>query len=144
MKKLLLLVTIFVAIGVTLNAQTVKMDLGVTYADYNLPVTATNAVTSTVYFNAAIHQPATQDLRVKLTKGAGVLSNVAVTLSGSKFGDTWATISSAVNWKLSTADTIITISNATLNRYRKYKVTYTGTGTGTAIINPQYLKLYLE
>lgn len=144
MKKLLLLVTLFVAIGVTLKAQTVKMDLGATYAEYNLPVTATNTATATVYFNAAIHQPATQDLRVKLTKGTGALSNVVITLSGSKFGDTWSTIGSAVNWKLSTADTIVTISNATLNRYRKYKVTYTGTGTGTAIINPQYLKLYLE
>lgn len=52
----------FVVIGVTLNAQTVKMTLGATYAEYNLPVAATNTATTSVYFNSAVHQPATQDL----------------------------------------------------------------------------------
>lgn len=135
---------VVLGIAIASQAQTVKINAGSTYAEYALPVTVTNAVTSTVYFTPVQHQPATQDFRVKLTKGTGAQSKVVVTLAGSKFGDTWSTIGSAVNWKLTTADTIITISNATANRYRLYKVTYTGTGTGTSIVNPQYFKLYLE
>ena len=144
MKKYILIVMIAIVAVITTEAQTVKMPAGATYAEYNLPVTATNTVTATTYFNAAVHQPATQDLRVKLTKGTGSLTKVTVTLAGTKFGDTWTTIGSVVNWKLTTADTIITISNATANRFRDYKVTYTGTGTGTATVNPQKIKLYLE
>jgi len=146
MKKLILMFVIAIVAVTFTQAQTVNMPIGATYAEYNLPVTVTNTVTSTTYFNAAVHQPATQDFRVKLAVAAAAdtLTNVVVTLSGTKFGDTWTTIGSAVNWKLTTADTIITISNATLNRFRKYKVTYTGTGTGTVVVNPQKFKLYLE
>jgi len=57
----------------------------------------------------------------------------------------WTIIGSAVNWKGTTADTTILISNATANRYSLYKTVVTGTGAAsTTKIDVMGLKLHLE
>ena len=76
---------------------------------------------------------------------SGNHTNVAVALYGAKFATSaYSAIGSAVNWKGTTGDTTIVISNATANRYRYYKIVVTGTGTGVTKIDSQELKLYAE
>ena len=65
------------------------------------------------------HVPCTQSVRVKLKK-VGATAKVSVQLTGSVFGDIYTNIGSAVVWSGSTADTTISIHNATANRYRYY------------------------
>lgn len=88
--------------------------------------------------------PTTQDFIVKLDSLSGNHTNVAVQLMGQKSTDKgdWTNIGLAVNWKGTTADTTIIISNDTVTRYRNYKVVYTGTGTGRTTIDIQELKLW--
>ena len=71
---------------------------------------------------------------------------MAVALYGQKStikGD-WTQIGTTVNWKGTTSDTVIVISNATANRYSLYKAGLTGTGIGTSKVDTQALKLYQE
>lgn len=125
---------------VTLNLATPKTFIGTT-ADYNV----TNSTVAYTLIRAEQHVKTTQDLYVQLDSLSGNHTNVSVALWGKKFDDSaWVAIGSAVNWKGTTADTAIVISNATANRYRIYKVVYTGSGTGVTKVDKQELKLYLE
>lgn len=146
MKKFLF-IALFGLIALFSQAQmsTITVPTGLTYISHATDYTLTNAVTQYLLVKAPQHYPATQDILVKLDSLAGDHTNVAVSLFGRKFDtDAWVAIGSAVNWKGTTADTTIVISNATLNRYRDYKINYLGTGTGTTTIDLQQLKLYLE
>ena len=146
MKKFLLLILV-VALGVTTNAQTSTKSAktGQTYSEIKTDYTLTNAVESWFQFNFAQPQKATQDFRVKLDSLAGNHTNVAVAIYGRKFdSDSWTQIGSTVNWLGTTADTTIIISNTSANRFRQYKVGYTGTGTGTTTISNQEVKVWLE
>lgn len=139
MKKFILMLTAVVAIAVnTTMAQT-------TFKEVTNDLLVVNATPASTTFDMPQHFPTTQDVKVNISDG-GTSSQTAVSvqLRGSKFGDTWVNIGSPVVWKLSTNDTIIVISNATENRYRKYNILYTGTGTGTATVTNQIMKLYLE
>lgn len=124
---------------------TVTIPTGQTYISYAIDNTLTNTTASYLLVKAPQHYPTTQDILVRLVEGTGNHTNVAVSLFGRKF-DTgaWVAIGSAINWKGTTADTTIIISNATENRYRDYKINYVGTGTGTTTIDLQQVKLYLE
>lgn len=127
------------------SAQTINVDKPETYKAYTTDVTVTNAVASTVYFNGRQDFPTTQDYLCQLDSTSGNHTNVAVALYGQKFETAaWSQIGSTVNWKGTTADTTIVISNATANRYRKYKAVFTGTGTGVTTVDSQEFKLYLE
>lgn len=137
MKKFLLIVIAAVVVAITTQAQ-------VTLKEVNTAVTVTNTTPASTIFTMPQHFPTTQDYKVVISKTSGTQTNVAVKLEGSKFGDTWTAIGSTVNWKLSSADTTIVISNTSENRYRKYKVTFTGTGTGVSSVTYQGLKLYIE
>lgn len=148
MKKLFLILAVLFAVVTVSNAQlgTTVMNAGNTYAkvvsDYNV----TNTTAAYYLFKAGQHYPTTQDYIVQLDSVSGNHTNVAVALYGQKsevLGD-WTAIGAAVNWKGTTADTTIAISNTTANRYRNYKITFTGTGSGVTKIDTQELKLYLE
>lgn len=145
MKRLFLLIALIVAV-LAVNAQTVvPVQTGKTYGKYSTAVVLSNAVAKYTQFNAAQNYPSTQDFLCHLDSASGNHTNVAVALFGQKFDTSaWTAIGSAVNWKGTTADTTIVISNATAARYRNFKVTYTGTGTGTTSIASQEFKLYLE
>ena len=139
MKKFILMLTAVVAIAVnTTIAQT-------TFKEVTNDLLVVNATPVSTTFDMPQHFPTTQDVKINISDG-GTSSQTAVSvqLRGSKFGDTWVNIGSPVVWKLSTNDTIIVISNATENRYRKYNILYTGTGTGTSTVTNQIVKLYLE
>lgn len=48
-------------------------------------------------------------------------------------------------WKLTSKDTVITISNVTANRYRDYRVTYTLTGANSVVrVDNQEFKQWIE
>lgn len=145
MKKLFLLIAFF-SLALFSQAQTASVELGgKTYAAITTDYTLSNATAQYFEFHAAYEKPATQDVLVKLDSLTGDHTNVAVALWGKKFSDSpYVAIGSAVNWKGTTSDTTIVISNASANRYTYYKITYTGTGTGTTKINTQRLKIYLE
>lgn len=135
---------LFLFVGVQSQTKVGTIKTGNSYIDLNFNAADTVAAGQTTYdviVFSAQHYPTTQDLLVKLdsisTPGA------TVTLTGSKFGDTYVAIGSAVTWKGSTADTTIIISNTTANRYRYYKVTVTRTA-GKAAISDFKFKQYFE
>ena len=149
MKKVIFLVIAIISMVAIANAQSVTvppMGVGITYQLYSTDTNVTNTTVRTFVFNAPQNFPTTQDYIVKLDSVSGNHTNVAVALYGQKSalkGD-WTQIGSTINWKGTTADTVIVISNASANRYRNYKIVYTGTGTGVTKVNEQELKLYLE
>lgn len=144
MKKLLLFLAIMVAFVANAQLVTRTLGAGVTY-DFNAAAyTITNTTAGFTLYKVGPHYPTTQDYIVRLDSVSGNHTNVAVVLRGRKFdGAAWTTIST-VNWKGTTADTTIVISNATAARYRDFSVLFTGTGTGVTRASNHGLKLYLE
>jgi len=145
MKKLFLIMCLGL-IAIFANAQlatvTIPTDASakVIATDYTL----TNTTPAYIVVNAAQHYPTTQDFTVAFTKASGSQTRVNVVLYGQKASNTpWVQIATGY-WKLTTADTVLTVSNATANRYRNYKILYTGTGTGTTTITNQDMKLFFE
>ncbi len=139
-----MIMCLFLFVGVQGQTKTGTIKTGNSYLDLNFNAADTISANQTTYnivVFSAQHYPTTQDLLVKLdsisTPGA------TVTLFGSKFGTTYAAIDSVVTWAGSTADTTIVISNATLNRYRYYKVTVARTA-GKAAISDLKFKQYFE
>lgn len=111
--------------------------------DYKLAVVAPGVWLIT----APQNNPTTQDFVCKLDTIVGTNpTNVAVALYGRKsILSAYDQIGSTVNWKLTTKDTVIVISNTTANRYREYKAVYTLTGAGSvAGLKNQEFKLYNE
>ena len=138
-----IIVCLFLFVGVQSQTKNGTIATGNSYIDLNFNAADTVAAGQPAYdiiVFSAQHYPTTQDLLVKLdsisTPGA------TVTLTGSKFGTTYAAIDSAT-WAGSTADTTIVISNTTANRYRYYKVTVTRTA-GKAAISDFKFKQYFE
>jgi len=124
MKNFILFIMLLV--GMTLTAQTVALPsmagaaqnpnatAQVVITDYLL----TNATARNFIFTAPQPKPCTQDYVIKLDSISGNHTNVAVALYGQKSilkGD-WEQIGTTVNWKGTTADTVIVISNATAKR----------------------------
>lgn len=106
----------------------------------------TGSTAGYLQFNAAQNYPSTQDFVVKLDSVSGNHTNVAIAIYGQKStlkGD-WTQIGSTVNWKRTTKDTTIVISNASANRYQNFKYLFTGTGTGVTKLTTAYLKLWLD
>ncbi|NIA28718.1 MAG: hypothetical protein GWP06_02245 [Actinobacteria bacterium] len=144
MKKFILFLIAIMAVGFV-NAQTAYIDKPATYVSYTNDITVTNSTAATMYFTGKQDFPATQDYLCVLDSTSGNHTNVAVALYGQKFASSaWAQIGSTINWVGTTSDTTIVLSNATANRYRKYKVIFTGTGTGVTTVDSQELKLWLE
>ena len=146
MKKLLfILAIVFIIIG-TAAAQTATLSIKSDKTFYNLTTdyTLTNTTNSWFQWNAARDIPSTQDFEVEFSKGTGTQTRVDVTLYGRKFsGDDWVLIGTD-NWQYGVNDSIVLISNVSINRYRQYKSSFTGTGTGTSTIEFQKLKIWNE
>lgn len=139
-----IIMCLFLFTGIQAQTKTGTIKTGNSYIDLNFNASDTVAAGQTSYdviIFSAQHYPTTQDLLVKLDSIS--TPGVTVALTGSKFGTTYAAIDSTVTWSGTTADTTIIISNATLNRYRYYKVTVTRTA-GKAGINDVKLKQYFE
>jgi len=148
MKKLFIVLSLVFAVLIS-NAQmaTVYVPVNQTYVAAPTTYVLTDAVTQYLLIKAPQHNVATQDLLVKLDSLTGNHTYIAVGLYGRKFDTSaWVQIGSTVTWKGTTSshDTTLVISNTTGNRYRDYKVSYTGTGTGTSRITLQQFKLYFE
>jgi hypothetical protein len=151
MKKVIFLLCAIFAIAIT-SAQFVTSGVtkGSTYVETVSPSSAPYIITNTTakywMINAGQDYASMQDFAVRLDSVSGNHTNVAIALYGQKslLKDDWTQIGSTVNWKGTTADTIIVINNATANRYRNFKVTYTGTGTGVTKITKQEFKLWLQ
>ena len=152
MKKYFLLLVVFISSIVSAQIASTKIAIPNTFGQIVSPAATasiykiTNTTAGYVLFYAQMNQPSTQDFVVKLDSVSGNHTNVAVSIYGQKSelkGD-WTQIGSTVNWKGTTADTVILVSNASANRYQNFKITYTGTGTGVTKINKTFLKLWLE
>jgi len=144
MKKLfILLVLAFVAFAA--NAQTNNFSLAKeNYISVPTDYTLTNTTVRTFIFDVrGCSWETKQDYLIQIDSLAGNHTNVAVALLGAKFATgSYSAIGSAVNWKGTTIDTTIVISNASATLWNFFKVTVTGTGTGTSKIDAQELKLY--
>ena len=123
--KNMLIIFLFAFISMTATAQEKSLNLSSNntfLSTMNFGAKDTIAVGQTPYninIFADKQVPCTQSVRVKLKK-VGATANVSVQLRGSVFGDIYSNIGSAVVWSGSTADTAISIHNATANRYRYY------------------------
>lgn len=116
---------------------------GVTYVDVSTDYTLTNAVAQYWAVNAGQNYYTAQELVINLDSASGNHTNVAIQLQGRITSmDAWANIGSAINWLGTTSDTSIVYSNTTENKYRQFKILYTGTGTGTTTIDRQVFKQY--
>lgn len=153
MKKIILFLMLIVAFVAT--AQTVTLptmagaaqDKNATAQTVLTDYTLTATTVRNFIWTAPQPKPTTQDFVINLDSLTGNHTNVAVALYGQKsqYKADWTQIGSTVNWKGTTADTTILISNATANRYSLYKTVVTGTGAAsTTKIDVMGLKLYLE
>lgn len=145
MKKfIVILMLVFVAF--ISQAQTASVELGnSTYATLLTNYTLTNTTAQYFEYHAAKEKPTTQDYFVSLSKVSGTPTRVAINLYGKKFVDSpYVAIGTYIPWTLTSTDTTIVISNATVNRYSYFKVLFTPAGTGVSKINLQRFKIYLE
>ena len=146
MKKFLfILALVFIIIG-TASAQTatVNVDSKFTYHNLSTDYTLTNTTVSWFKWEAAKDFPSTQDFQVEFSRLAGAQTKVDVVLYGRKFSsDDWVSIGTG-SWEHGVNDSIVTISNTSINRYREFKSNYTGTGTGTSTIEYQKLKIWKQ
>jgi len=145
MKKLFVLL-VFAFVAFATNAQTVNESMGgKTYAAWNTDYLVTNTTTRTFIIEAGNDFTSKQDFLFQLDSVSGNHTNVAVTLYGAKFATSaYSAIGSAVNWKGTTADTTIVISNASATLWRYFKITVIGTGTGVSKVDSHEAKLWQQ
>jgi hypothetical protein len=110
MKKTIMLLTFVFAVAMTNYGQdkTATINLGGTYqeASFNDADTITeNRTLYTVQFNAAQNYPTTQDFLIAMDSIDA--PEMAVQLQGSKFGDSYSSIGSAVNWVGTTGEPLL-------------------------------------
>ena len=153
MKKLVLFLALLISYAVSAQIATVTLKEPASFAKAVSPTAAasiykvTNNVAGYILFKAPVSYASTQDFTIKLDSVAGNHTNVAVAIYGQKSpakGD-WTQIGSTVNWvgvSKPSLDTTIVISNATANRYQRFKYVITGTGTGVTKVSFAYLKLW--
>lgn len=144
MKRILILVTLLIAVSTMTFAQdrTAEINMGGSYID--IPVSDADTINASqteyiIQIAAAQNYPTTQDLEVSMTGEA--VSNIDVLLQGSKFGTTWTDIGVAQNY--SGGDQTVSVNNSTVNRYRIYRVVFTWT-SGSATVTSAKFKLYYE
>ena len=145
MKKLFLLLAFLAVALLQTQAQMTSTTIrtGITYANVITEYTITNTTAAYWYVVAPQNYYTAQELVISLDSASGDHTNVAIQLQGRLTTlDAWTNVGSAINWKGTTNDTIIVYSNTTENKYRQFKILYTGTGTGTTTINRQVFKQY--
>ena len=145
MKKFILIMVLgLVAVFANAQLATINVQSGNTTAIVNTSYTLTNTTANYLVVNAPQVWTTTQDFTVTFHKATGTPTRVNVVLYGQKTADTpWVSIATGF-WKVTTADTVMTLSNTTANRYSNYKILYTPAGTGTSNITKQVLKLYFQ
>lgn len=145
--RTLIAILVILAFGMNAMAQDVSLGAlkeGKTYKNIAADYTLTNTTARNFTIDSYQDYFSAQDLIIQLDSASGDHTNVAVALYGRKSEQTstWAQIGSTVNWKGTTSDTTIIISNTTEVGYRYFKWTLTGTGTGTTTIDNQEFKLW--
>lgn len=151
MKKFLLsLMLVMFTVAVSAQFATSGCEKPNTYVELSSPTSTPYTISNTTakfwLVKAGQDLASMQDFTVQLDSVSGNHTNVAVAVYGQKsdLKADWTQIGSTVNWKGTTADTIILFSNASAVRYRNFKVVYTGTGTGVTKITKQQFKLWLQ
>lgn len=143
MKKLFILFALFIVFSA--NAQTVTIPLAENnYISSLTDYTITGTTPRIIIFDArGIDWTTKQDFLYNLDSVSGNHTNVAIVTAGAKFATgAYSTIGSTVNWKGTTADTTIVISNASATLWNFFKITITGTGTGVSKVDALEVKLY--
>ena len=146
MKKLIFILALVFVIAYTATAQTATVNVASKYTYYNLTTdyTLTNTTVSWFKWKAAKDYPSTQDFQCEFSWASGSQTKVDVVLYGRKFSDDdWVSIGTG-SWEHGSTDSVVTINNTAINRYREFKTEYTGTGTGTSTIEFQALKIWKQ
>jgi len=127
MKKYITLIVLCLAF-MGLQAQDVTLRMGnanTTYLEYNSDKGVGPG--ADVWYKVIGDQntPTTQDFICNLDSLKGGAMTTTVKLYGTKFTtEGWTQIGGTITWKATTGDTTIVISNATLARWRDYKVLF--------------------
>jgi hypothetical protein len=149
MKKFGLILILFViSLAGFSQDKTIAFSDNITYA--KVPFTAADTITQrdtlfSVVFLSNQHYTLTQDMQVKITKVSGN-PRVNVVLQAKKFdADAYTTITSKLWYGGGGTDTTITLSNATANRYRIYRVYFDANLTAQkSLISNLEFKVYRE
>lgn len=144
MKKFLIFITMsLMFFGASAQMKTSVIPNGSTYVSVTTDYTLTDAVAQYWQINYQPEWYNAQSIVVNLDSLTGNHTNVAVAVYG-RMSDQqgWTQIGSTINWKGTTADTVILFTNSTEAAYRQVKVLYTGTGTGTTKIDWQEFKFW--
>lgn len=143
MKKLILLLTLIVAIGVNLKAQdyTGKIVPGESYKYINASTTMVNADSCVFVFDTQIHDGFSLDAGVNFDFVSGTQTST-VKVQGRKGTDVaWTTVGSASASSLTNTTTVVSSTSRLM--YRQIKVAaITGGGTGTSTVDYGWLKLW--
>jgi len=155
MKKLITLLFLFALtiVGATAYGQdkTLVFNENQTYTKVTFAAADTISKNDNLYslvFYPSQHYPLTQDVLIKITKVSGT-PRIAVKLQAKKMDGTlsWTDIST-VTWYggvVSGSDTTFTISNATANRYRIYRVYFDANLTAQkSLLKSLEFKVYRE
>ena len=150
MKKLILIAFLFCFVATSFaQDKTIAFSDQITYAKVAFTTNDTITNNDTLYsvqFNSNQHYALTQDMQVKMTKVSGT-PRVNIILQAKKFdGDaSWTTITSKLWFGGGGTDTTITLSNATANRFRVYRVYFDANTTAqkSRISNLEF-KVYRE
>lgn len=137
MKKLISFIALMLVI-VTISEAQVATLVGKnqqTYFEYTPDFVVSSNTAAYINFYPALDTYTAQSLTVALDT-TGLTANhttLAVQLQGrlSDQFSTWTNIGSAISWKVTTADTVINVLNATENAYKQFRVSFTGDSGAT-------------
>lgn len=146
MKKLLLLVILIVAMGVTFAAEPVQTSGGkitpdLSFAQYDINGTLTNADTLDYVFQTGVHNTFTFDAGVNLDKTSGTPTQDSIIVFGRKHPDTNWTRIQAVVWDGTTNKTVLS-SHTTAVRYRYIKIRIKSIGNQVVVADNVWLKIW--
>jgi len=144
MKKLILLVALIVAIGVTTWAQdyVTNLPVGVTYKRIETAKTLTNTDTCDIYFNVQSHSEFKVDAGVNLdlTSGVGTATNTIYIDERKSDDQAWSNVTSTAGLTVSTTTVVATDADAV--RARQIRLRIITTGTCVAVVDWAWLKIW--
>lgn len=148
MKKYLFLVIVAIVVTITFAAQPIqtvggKITPDVTFAQYDINGTLTNADTLDYVFSIGVHNTFTFDVGANLDKTSGSPTQDSVIVFGRKHADTpWIRIQ-AVVWDGTTNTTVLNSVTSAV-RWRFLKVRVKTVGTQVVAVDNVWTKVWLQ
>lgn len=143
MKRKIICLIIFALFTFGVMAQKLTpLPAGTTTATASLGYVLTNTMSKYWRVNTNLSTTSTQVLTVSLHKTSGSQTSITTSLYGRVSGlDGWTYID-AETWGLTSADTVLHITNNEVNTYTQFRVVFSTQGTGVSSVVTAELRLY--